>query len=85
MTPTTPKNTNLFNCIFVSLAIFTPILMVIVAGMLPEGSRGAMVVTGHKFLAAILGLALVLRVVYELGFTHAHKRPAEGRRDSVIA
>jgi phosphotransferase system glucose/maltose/N-acetylglucosamine-specific IIC component len=76
MTPTTPKNTNLFNCIFVSLAIFTPILMVIVA---------AMVVTGHKFLAAILGLALVLRVVYELGFTHAHKRPAEGRRDSVIA
>jgi hypothetical protein len=47
MTSTIPKNTYLFNWIFVSLAIFSPILMVIIAGMLPQGSRGAMIVTGH--------------------------------------
>ena len=59
--------------------------MVIVAGMLPQGSRGTMIVTGHIFLAAILGLALVLRIVYELGFTHAYKGLAEGRRAAVTA
>ncbi|MGD0492906.1 MAG: hypothetical protein ABSC32_15290 [Steroidobacteraceae bacterium] len=68
MTPTTPKNTYLFDCIFVSLAIFSPILMVIVASMLPEGSRGGMIVTGHTFLVSILVLALVFRVVYGIGF-----------------
>ncbi|MGD0505764.1 MAG: hypothetical protein ABSD02_23855 [Steroidobacteraceae bacterium] len=49
---------------FVSFAIFSPILMVIVAGMLPEGTRGTMIVTGHTLLVAILALALVMRVVY---------------------
>jgi hypothetical protein len=69
MTPTTPKNTHLFDRIFVSLAIAAPILMVIGAEMLPEGRRGTMIVTGHEFLLAILGLALVFRAVYEIGFT----------------
>jgi hypothetical protein len=68
MTPTTPKNKYLFDRIFVFLAILGPILMVIVAGMLPEGSRGALIVTGHKFLVAILALALAMRAVYEIGF-----------------
>ncbi len=67
MPRTTPKITYLFDRIFVSFAICSPILMVIVAGMLPVGSRGPMIVTGHKFLVAILGLALVPRVVQEIG------------------
>ena len=48
MTPPTPRNTYLFERIFVCLAILSPIVMVIVAGMRPEGSRGTMIVTGHK-------------------------------------
>jgi len=40
MTRTSPKITDLFDRIFVSLAICSPILMVIVAGMMPVGSRG---------------------------------------------
>ena len=59
--------------------------MVIVAGMMPEGTRGALIVTGHEFLAAILGLALVLRVVYGIGFTHAFERLPEERRVSESA
>jgi hypothetical protein len=68
MTRTTPKITYLFDRIFVSIAICSPILMVIVGGMLPVGSRGPMIVTGHEFLVGILGFALVPRVVHEIGF-----------------
>ena len=64
MTPPTPRNTYLFERIFVCLAILSPIVMVIVAGTRPVGTRGAMIVTGHLYLAAILGLAVLLRVVY---------------------
>ena len=67
MTPPTPRNTYLFERIFVCLAILSPIVMVIVAGMRPVGTRGAMIVTGHMYLAAILGLAAVLRAVYLRG------------------
>jgi hypothetical protein len=48
--------------------------MVIVAGMLPEGTRGAMIVTGHKFLLAILGLALVSRVALMIGVGAERRR-----------
>jgi hypothetical protein len=48
--------------------------MVIIAGMLPEGTRGAMIVTGHSCLVAILALALAMRVVYQAGFTHAYEQ-----------
>ncbi|MGD0502771.1 MAG: hypothetical protein ABSD02_08510 [Steroidobacteraceae bacterium] len=79
MTPTTPKNTYLFERIFVCLAILSPIVMVIVAGMRPEGTRGAIIVTGHMYLAATLGLALALRVVYLRAMT----RRAENFGDRV--
>lgn len=85
MTPTTPKNTYLFDRIFVSLAIVSPMLMVIVAGLIPEGTRGTLIVTGHECLAAILGLALVLRVMYQIGFLHAVERLPDGRRVSGAA
>jgi hypothetical protein len=85
MTPKTPHHTYLFDRIFVALAMLGPIVMVIVAGMLPQGSRGIMIVTGHLLLAAILGSALVLRIVYELGFIHARRRLPEGRGASVPA
>jgi hypothetical protein len=44
--------------------------MVIVAGMLPEGTRGTMIVTGHMLLMSILALALALvaRAAYGIGF-----------------
>ncbi len=83
MTSTTPSNSDLFDRIFVSLAILSPILMVIVAGMLPQGTRGAMIVTGHKYLVAILALALAMRLVYQIGFTHAYERLVEGQRLSA--
>lgn len=74
MTPTTPRHTYLFDRIFVSISVLSPILMVIVAGMLPEGTRGAMIVTGHKFLLAILGLALVSRVALMIGVGAERRR-----------
>ncbi len=79
MTPTAPKNTYLFERIFICLAVLSPIVMVIVAGMRPEGTRGAMIVTGHEYLVAILGLAVVLRVVY----LRAIARRAASFRDGV--
>jgi hypothetical protein len=79
MTPPTPRNTYLFERIFVCLAILSPIVMVIVAGMRPVGTRGAMIVTGHMYLAAILGLAVILRVVY----LRAIARRAAAFRDGV--
>ena len=75
MTRTTPK-IYLFERIFVSLAICGPILMVIVAGLLPVGSRGPMIVAGHEFLVAILGLALVSRAAYEIGFVQCARATA---------
>lgn len=85
MTPTAPNSTFLFDRIIVSLAIVGPILMVIVAGVMPEGSRGTLIVTGHEFLAAILGLALLLRIVYGIGFYDAYQRLRDGQRVSVTA
>ena len=79
MTPPTPRNTYLFERIFVCLAILSPIVMVIVAGMRPEGSRGTMIVTGHKYLVAMLGVAVLLRVVYLWGIA----RGAASFRDRV--
>ena len=68
MTPTECSNTYLFDRMLVSFAISSPILMVIVAGMLPEGTRGTMIVTGHMLLMSILALALVARAAYGIGF-----------------
>lgn len=85
MTPTAPNSTFLFDRIFVSLAIVSPILMVIVAGVMPEGSRGTLIVKGHEFLAAILGLALLLRIVYAIGFYDAYQRLRDRQRVSVTA
>jgi hypothetical protein len=79
MTPATPKHTYLFERILVCLAILAPIVMVIVAGMRPEGSRGAMIVTGHEYLIATLGLAVVFRAVY----LRAIARKAANFRDRV--
>jgi hypothetical protein len=59
--------------------------MVIVAGMLPVGTRGPMIVTGHKYLVAILALALAMRIVYQIGFSHAYERLVERQRVSAIA
>ncbi len=67
MTPitTAPKNGSyLFERTFVCLAVLSPIAMVIVAGMRPQGTRGTLIVTGHEYLVAALALAAVLRVVY---------------------
>jgi hypothetical protein len=69
----------LFERIIVCLAILSPIVMVIVAGVRPEGTRGPMIVTGHMYLAAILGLAVVLRIVY----LRAIARRAASFRDGV--
>jgi hypothetical protein len=57
-----------------AVAILAPILLVFVAGTLPEGvERGELIVYGHGVVLAILATALVLRAMYRLGFSKAFK------------
>jgi hypothetical protein len=55
-----------------AVAMLGPILLVIVAGMMPEGlARGQMVVWGNAGIAMVLTLALLLRIAYAMGFSRA--------------
>jgi hypothetical protein len=81
MTPNTPRNIFSFERMFVCVAILSPIVMVIVAGMRPDGSRGSLIVTGHEYLAAMLGLAVLLRVGYLWAID---RRAASVRRPSTL-
>ena len=75
MTTSTPVQSNFFTRAFTAVAILGPILLVIIAGTLPEDTavRGDLIVNGHIFIVAALVSALALRLVYGMGFSHARK------------
>ena len=73
MSTSTRIQRDLFTRAITALAILGPILLVIIAGNLPVGMRGHMIVTGHMFIVAALATALALRGVYTMGFGHARK------------
>ena len=76
-----------FTRAFTAVAILGPILLVIIAGTLPEGTsvRGDLIVNGHIFIVTALATALVLRVVYGMGFSHARKLLASSPNRSLTA
>jgi hypothetical protein len=51
--------------------IVGPILLVVFADTLAQGSRGQLIVHGHGFVVAALATALILRGVYALGFSRS--------------
>jgi hypothetical protein len=62
---------------FATVAMLGPILLVLIAGTLPEGlERGQLIVSGHGAIVAILAASLVLRAVYELGYRRASELAA---------
>jgi len=71
MTTSIPVKSDFFTRAFTAVAMLGPILLVIIAGMLPEGTRGEMIVDGHIFIVAALVTALLLRVAYVMGFNKA--------------
>jgi len=55
-----------------AVAMLGPMLLVIMAGMLPEGlARGQLIVWGNGGIAIALTLALLLRIAYAIGFSRA--------------
>jgi len=79
MTISNPVKASYFTRAFSAIAILGPILLVIIAGTLPEGRsiRGDLIVDGHIFIVAALATALVLRAVYGMGFNNALKNARE--------
>ena len=75
MSTSTPVNGDYFTRALAAVAILGPILLVIIAGTLPEGEgmRGDLIVDGHIFIAATLATALLLRVAYGMGFSRARR------------
>jgi hypothetical protein len=55
-----------------AVAMLGPMLLVVMAGLLPEGlERGQLVVWGNAGIVVALTLALLLRVAYAMGYTSA--------------
>jgi hypothetical protein len=77
MTTFTPNHGNFFLRAIAAVAIFAPILVLMISGTLPEGlARGQLIVFGYIGIVAALAAALVLRAVYGLGFSKAFKLAA---------
>ena len=74
MTTSTAFRSKSFARAFTAVAVLGPILLTIVAGTLPEGTRGEFVVTGDILIVGALLAALALRVVYGMGFDKALKK-----------
>ena len=84
-TPTQSRG-DLFVRAFATLAILGPILLVMIAGVLPEGlGRSQLILFGEGGIVAALAAALVLRAVCGLGFSKAFKLAAANPNYSVIA
>ena len=73
LSTSTPVQSDFFTRAVTAIAFLGPMLLVIIAGSLPQGMRGDLIVNGHMFVAAALATALALRGVYGMGFSHAHK------------
>lgn len=82
----TKTRAELFYPVLAAVAMIAPILLVVAAGMLPEGlERGEFIVSGLGLVLATLAAALVLRAAYTLGFTKAFEIVASERKYSVTA
>jgi len=69
-----PNHGDFFPRAFTAVAIFAPILVLMISGTLPEGlARGQLIVFGYGGIVCALSAALVLRAVYGLGFSKAFK------------
>jgi hypothetical protein len=84
MTTSTQHHSDFFLRAFTTVAILGPILLVMIAGTLPEGlARGQLIVLGDGGIVVALATALVLRTVYGLGFSNAFKLAASRSNYSV--
>ncbi len=80
MTTSTHESADLFTRATTAVAILGPILLVMVAGTLPDDlARGHLIVYGEWGIVVALGAAIVLHAMYRLGFskalTHAPAKP----------
>jgi len=82
---TASAKTGFFARAVTAVALLGPIVLVVVAGTLPIGERGELIVGGHIFLVALLVTALVLRAAYDLGFERALKLIASPPGRSLTA
>jgi len=72
MTTFTKDRTEFFYPVLAAVAMIAPMLLVVAAGMLPEGlERGEFIVSGFALVLAMLAATLVLRAAYTLGFSKA--------------
>ena len=85
MTISTPVQNDFLTRALTAVAILGPLLLVIIAGTLPEGMRGDLIVDGHIFIVAFLATALALRVVYGMGFARARKLLGSRPKPSLTA
>jgi hypothetical protein len=85
MSISTPVKNDLLTRAMAAVAIVGTILLVMLSGTLPQGSRGQLIVDGHVFIVTALATALILRGVYALGFSHARKRLASSRNRPLTA
>jgi hypothetical protein len=82
----TNEQSSFFYPALASVAMITPIFLVVIAGILPEGlERGDAFVYSHGLLLTGLAIALVLRAAYSLGFSKAFKFVISKPNRSVIA
>jgi hypothetical protein len=85
MTTSTDYRTDFFIRAAAALAILGPILLVIIAGTLPDDSaRGQLIVAGHCEIVVALAAILLVRAVYYLGFSTALKRLAETKPNQSV-
>jgi hypothetical protein len=83
-TPTQSRG-DLFVRAFATLAILGPILLVMIAGVLPEGlGRSQLILFGDGGIVAALAAALVLRAGFQQGFQIGSRKP-ELFRDRLSA
>jgi len=85
MSVSTPVRTDWFTRAVAAVAILGPILLVVISAALPEGARGHLIVDGHVFIVTTLATALILRLVYALGFSHARRRLASSQNRALSA
>jgi hypothetical protein len=84
MTTSTQDQNDFFLRVFATVAMLGPILLVMIAGALPEGlARGQLIVFGHYGIVAVLAAALVLRTAYGFGFSRAFQLAPSNPNHSV--
>jgi len=73
MTRSSRLQNSFFARAFTAVALLGPILLVIVAGTMPEGSRGELTVYGNTAIVGLLAASLLLRAAYGLGYSRARR------------